>query len=221
MTSGMIKQTKKYHKKALLLLAFFFALPAYALEVNNPDVNKRDIYKLDVKKLDVYKLELPELLNLFSQNKQSTVDFNEEKHTFYLEQPIKSSGYLQFSAPDKLNKIILKPEKTSQKINGNKLEINNNNETQTINLDDYPEFSIILRSIINVLSGNHSALKKDFKINYENDGSGWTLSLLPHDSYVLSYVESIKMFGNKNKLSKIIVTEPNNDRSITHLYNHR
>ena len=206
MTSGMMKQLKKHYKKAFLLLTFFFALPAYALAVNDLDVNK---------------LELPELLNLFAQNKQSTVDFNEEKHTFYLEQPVKSSGYLKFSAPNKLYKFILKPEKISQKIDGNELKINNNSQIQTINMDDYPEFSIILRSIINVLSGNHSALKKDFKINYENNTSDWTLSLLPHDSYVLSYVESIKMFGNKNKLTKIIVTEPNNDRSITHLYNHR
>lgn len=211
MTSGMTKQIKKYHKQALLLLAFFFSVPAYALDVNKADVNK----------FDVTKMELPQLLALFAQQKQSTVDFNEEKHTFFLEQPIKSSGYLQFSAPDKLYKFIVTPEKISQKVNGNELKINNNNQTQIINMTDYPEFSIILRSIINVLSGNHSALKKDFKINYKNNNSGWTLSLLPHDSYVLSYVESIKMFGNKNKLSKIIVTEPNNDRSITHLYNHR
>jgi len=201
MTSGTMNQIKKQCEKTLLLLIFFFTVPAHALDLN--------------------KLNLPELLQLFAQQQQSTVDFDEEKHASFLDKPIKSSGYLQFSAPNKLYKFILKPEQISQKINGNELVVHDANETHTINLDEHPEFSILLRSIISLLSGDHPALKKDFKIIYKNTPSGWTLSLFPHDSYILSYVESIKMFGNKNKLSKIIVTEPNNDRSITNLYNHR
>lgn len=64
-------------------------------------------------------------------------------------------------------------------------------------------------------------LKKDFKINYKNIDSNWTLLLSPHDSYISGYVESIKIEGNQNKISKIIITEPNHDRSITYLSNHR
>jgi hypothetical protein len=206
MTFGKMNQIKNQIKIALLLLIPFFSLPVHALNVN---------------KTDVITLELPALLQLFSQQSQSTVDFDEERYAFYLDEPIKTSGYLQFSAPNKLYKFILTPEKISQKVDGDELEINNANQSHSINLNDHPEFSVILRAIISLLSGNHEELKKDFKIIYKNTPSGWTLSLFPHDSYILSYVESIKMFGNKNKLSKIIVTEPNNDRSITNLYNHR
>lgn len=206
MTFGKMNQIKNQIKIALLLLIPFFSIPVHALNVN---------------KTDVITLELPALLQLFSQQSQSTVDFDEERYAFYLDEPIKTSGYLQFSAPNKLYKFILTPEKISQKVDGDELEINNANQSHSINLNDHPEFSVILRAIISLLSGNHEELKKDFKIIYKNTPSGWTLSLFPHDSYILSYVESIKMFGNKNKLSKIIVTEPNNDRSITNLYNHR
>ena len=200
MTFGKMNHIKILNKTALLLLAFFFTVPANALEAT---------------------LDLPKLLHMFAQQKKSTVDFNEEKHAFFLEEPIKSSGYIEFSAPNKLNKFILVPEKISQKITGNILEIKNPGETHTINLDDHPEFSILLRSIISVLSGDHVSLKKDFKITFKNNLSGWSLLLSPHDSYISGYIESIKMFGNKNKLSKIVVTEPNNDRSITLLSNHR
>lgn len=206
MTSGKMNQTKKHNIKASLLLSFFFIFPAHALEMNKPDGNKP---------------ELSKILHQFAQNKRSTVDFKEEKHAFYLDEPIKSSGYLQFSAPNNLYKFISKPEKISQKINGNTLEIINSSQTHTINLDEHPEFSIILRAIISLLSGDHSALKKDFKIDFKGKASSWTLFLSPHNSYVSSYVESIKMVGNKNKLTKIIVTESNKDHSITHLYNHR
>lgn len=165
-------------------------------------------------------LELKELLHLFSQKKQSVVDFSEEKYVSFLDEPIKSSGHMEFIAPNKLHKFILKPEKISQIINANELEIIYSNETHIVNLDDHPEFSIILRAIISVLAGDQAALKNDFKIVFKHNEAGWTLLLSPHDSYISGYVKSIKMLGNKNRISKITVTEPNNDQSITHLSNH-
>ena len=95
MTFGTMNHIKTLNKIALLLSAFFFIVPAHALEA---------------------KLDLPELLHLFAQQKKSTVDFSEEKHAFFLEEPIKSSGYIEFSAPNKLNKFILKPEKFRKKL---------------------------------------------------------------------------------------------------------
>lgn len=200
MTFGKMNKINNHYKKVLALLIFLFSIPASALESN---------------------IELPELLKQFARQQQSTVDFNEEKYTSFLKQPIKSSGNLQFIAPDKLNKFIKEPEEISHKITGNELEIKHNKKTHVISLNDHPEFSIILRSIISLLSGNHEALRKDFKISFESKASTWTIILTPHDSYISEYVESIKMFGDKNKLTKIIVTEPNNDHSITHIYNHR
>lgn len=203
MISGMMNLINKHHKIAWLLLTLFFTVPAHALE---PE------------------MKLADILQLFAQQKQSTADFEEEKHTFYLDEPITSSGHLQFIAPDKLFKFILTPEKISQKVNGNELEIKQADQIHTVQLNEYPEFSIILRSLISVLSGNHATLKKDFKISFENkspDLNAWSLLLSPHDSYISSYVESIKMVGIKNKLIKIIVTEPNNDRTITRISNHR
>lgn len=203
MTSGKMNTIKKHGINALLLLTFLVSAssPAHALNFK--------------------KLELAELLHLFEQEKQSTVDFKEEKQAFYLDEPITSSGYLQFVAPDKLYKFTLVPEKITQKLNGNMLEIVQAGQTQIINLNDYPEFSIILRSLISLLSGDLVALKTFFKIKFESTSSNWTLLLTPRDSYTSSYVENIKMSGERNKLKKIIVTEPNNDLSITHIYNHR
>lgn len=203
MTTGMMNKIKKNILNTLLFLTVLFStsFPAHALAV--------------------HKLELAELLHLFAQEKQSTVDFKEEKHAFFLDEPITSSGQLQFIAPDKLYKFTLIPEKTSQKLYGNTLEIVHSDKTQIINLNDYPEFSVILRSIISLLSGDIVTLKKFFKITFDNTSSGWTLLLIPRDSYTSSYVEKITMSGDMNKLKKIIVTEPNNDHSITHIYNHR
>lgn len=196
MISGKMKKLNNHKIKALILLSLLFTTPVHALE-------------------------LTKLLQLFSQQKESTIDFNEEKHVSFLDEPIISSGTMKFISPNQLQKHILKPEEISQKINGNELEIISSDENHIINLDDHPEFSIILRATIHLLAGNHAALKKDFKINYKNIDSNWTLLLSPHDSYISGYVESIKIEGNQNKISKIIITEPNHDRSITYLSNHR
>ena len=57
-------------------------------------------------------------------------------------------------------------------------------------------------------------------MTFKSKAASWTLILNPHDSYISGYIESITMFGSKDKLMKIIVTEPNKDHSITHIYNH-
>lgn len=201
MTFGKMNQIKNTINKVFLLLICLNTVPAYALNANNTN--------------------LAELMQLFSQQKQSTVDFSEEKHASFLEEPIISSGHLEFSAPDKLYKFITKPDKITQKVEGNILEINDSNEVHSIDLNEHPEFAAILRSIISLLSGDLAALKKDFKLEFNTTPANWILLLKPHDSYVSGYIDSIKMFGEKNKLSKIIVTEPNNDQSVTYLSNHR
>lgn len=206
MTFGMMNPKNKQYKFVLLFLFFLITLPALAV---------------DVKNTDTVNLNLTDLLHMFSQSKQSEVDFDEEKYAFYLDVPIKSSGHLKFSAPNKLDKFILKPEKVSQKIVGETLTINDGKKTHIIDLNDHPEFSVILRSIISVLSGNLQALKKDFKVTFESETSGWVLTLKPHDSFTSSFVDSIQMYGKKNIFNKMIVKEPNNDYSVTHLHNHR
>ena len=206
MTFGTMNQIKKQSKSALLILSFIISFPALAIDGIKADIDTSD---------------LPKLLKIFSEQKQSKVDFKEEKHAFYLDEPIVSSGHLEFYAPNKLNKFIIAPEKVSQKIQGDTLTINEGDKTHVVDLNDHPEFSIILRSIIHVLSGNHAALKKDFKIKFESKSSGWTLSLRPHDSFAASHVDSIQMFGKRNIFLKMIVKEPNNDYTLTTLYNHR
>lgn len=195
MIFGMMNRTRN-NTTLFLILAFCFSIPAHAIE-------------------------LSELLQLFAQKKESIVDFTEETHAFFLDEPIKSSGRLEFSFPNKLNKIILQPEIISQKIIGDELTIKNGDETHTVNLNDRPEFSIILRALINLLSGNHAALNKDFKIVFNNNLSTWELLLTPLDSYISGHVESINIIGQKEKITTIKISEPNNDHSITHIYNHR
>lgn len=196
MTFG--KMNKIY--KLLSILVLLFNLPAHATEAET---------------------SLIEILNLFSQQQKSTVDFKEEKYTSFLERPVVSKGQLEFIAPDRLAKYIIEPEKISNKISGDELEIKTAHQTHTINLKEHPEFSSVLTSIINVLSGNHDALKKDFTITFEGQLKSWELVLVPRDSFVHSYIDSIKMQGSHNKLSNIIVTEANKDYSVTHISNHR
>lgn len=196
MTSGKMKQINKL----LLILVLLFNLPAHAAKMNT---------------------SLIEVLNLFSQQKKSTVDFKEEKYASFLERPVVSTGQLEYIAPDRLAKYIVEPEKISNKISGDELEIKTAHETHTINLKEHPEFSAVLTSIINVLSGNHDALKNDFNISFKGQLNSWELVLVPRDSFVHGYIDSIKMQGSHNKLSNIIVTEANKDYSVTHITNHR
>lgn len=169
----------------------------------------------------VYALDINDLFQSFSQQKESHVDFDEEKYAFYLAKPLRSSGQLQFTAPDKLYKLISKPEKISQKISGNVLQITQDNNTRTINLDNHPEFSAILGSLKNLLAGNLDALQKNYKLNIEGTRQSWKLHLLPRSEKLSGYIKFIDMHGNNNLLTKIIITESNNDYSVTHLYNHR
>ncbi|MDH5394885.1 MAG: outer membrane lipoprotein carrier protein LolA [Gammaproteobacteria bacterium] len=185
----------------LLLLFFYYTLSAQAEESLPP--------------------EFTQFVQLFKQQNESTVDFKEEKYASYLDQPLRSSGEMHFSAPDKLSKLILKPEFTSQKISGDQLEIKTPSEVHNIDLKERPEFSVILRALIALLAGDQDFLQQNFKIKYNPLKTSWSLLLTPNDSYVAGYVESIKISGKMQKLVQIIITEPNNDKTITDLFNHR
>ena len=194
----------KYIKQTINLIVFISVLLSMSLHASNTN-----------------NLTLSQLLALFSQSKQSTVDFIEEKHAFFLEQPMTSSGYVEFISPNKLNKFITKPEVTSQKISDNELEIISGEQKHIIDLNEHPEFSVILQSIISLLAGDHVTLQKTFKLKFNNSHMGWQLHLTPKDSYILGYVNSIQMFGSENKLTKLIITEANNDHTTTYFSNHR
>lgn len=196
MIFGMINKIKKYNIITFSFLFFLFATP-------------------------VYSLELTELLQRFSKQEKSTADFIEEQQAFYLEEPLTSSGYLQFVAPDKLYKFILKPENISQKIEGDVLQVSSKSGTTTFVVDEYPEFSVVLNALVSFLSGDYIHLKNDFKIKFESMPQSWELLLLPRDSYIAAHVESIMLSGKGDNLNKIIITQPNKDSTITRIFNHR
>ena len=196
----MISGKMKKLNKILITLLFVVTLPLQANETN---------------------VTLPEILTMFSKIKKSTADFKEEKFTSFLEAPMISSGQLEFVAPAQLAKYIVEPEKISNKIQENELEIKTKDETHIINLKEHPEFSIILTSIINVLAGEHEALVKDFNIAVTGELAAWQLVLVPRDSFIRGHIDSIKMYGANDKLTKIIVTESNKDYSVTYISNHR
>ena len=77
MISGKMNLVKKF----LLLLCLILSAPVQAADASITDV-----------------------MQLFSQNEKSTVDFKEEKFTSFLDEPIVSSGNLEFTAPNRLAK---------------------------------------------------------------------------------------------------------------------
>ena len=140
--------------------------------------------------------------------------FVEKKFIAMLEKPIASSGELYYTAPNHLEKRTLKPKPESLTVDGDSLVIDRNGQTHRLQLQKYPEIAAFIDSIRGTLSGDRTALEKNYKISLTGKAERWTLLLLPTDPKMQKVARQIRISGEQNALTSIEITQADGDRSV-------
>ncbi|HET8710524.1 MAG TPA: outer membrane lipoprotein carrier protein LolA, partial [Spongiibacteraceae bacterium] len=100
-----------------------------------------------------------DLMHLLSLQKTRKAAFTEKKYIAALQEPLESSGELSFTAPDRLEKRIIKPKPEAVVLDGDKLLIERRNgRKMTLSLSERPEVSGFVESIRATLVGDRAAL---------------------------------------------------------------
>ena len=189
MTTGLMKKTN-----AISLVIVLLLLPASILLADD--------------------VGLARLMNKFSGLVERKAAFIEERHAFYLDEPLKTQGYLRAIPPDRLEKTIASPESIKQVISGDRIMHTKNGEkVREISLSQQPVLAAAINAMRAVLFGDMDFLQKNFQTRYENSNNKWKLKLVPRQKQIIKYIRSITVSGADDKVSEFLITEANGDYS--------
>lgn len=159
-------------------------------------------------------VELADLMALLSQRQSSHATFVERKFFKVLEQPIESSGELEYIAPNRVKKQTLTPKPELLLLDGDKLTIESaNKRRKTFNLQDHPEVSTFVTSIRATLSGDLSTLENYYAVAISGSLAQWQLSLTPKQAQLLKVIKQIRIGGSQGFVKTIEFEQADGDRS--------
>jgi hypothetical protein len=149
------------------------------------------------------------------QVKASTAFFSERKELRMLNEPLMSSGTLNYLAPDRLQKSTLLPKPERLTIAGGKLTIEGGDggENRTVALADFPEIGAFVESIRATLAGDLPALDRYYAISLQGDAGDWQMTLEPKEKRLRDLVKSIRIAGRDAAIRSIVSEQGDGDRS--------
>ncbi|HET7525883.1 MAG TPA: LolA-related protein [Burkholderiaceae bacterium] len=159
--------------------------------------------------------DFDELMATLAQRKAGEVRFAEERIVSGLDQPLRYSGTMSFSAPDRLERQTLTPRRESLVVEGNEITLQRGERVRRLTLDSMPELSALVAALRGTLSGDASALRRYFKPTVEGSAARWTLTLVPLDFRLLSAVRLLRIDGIHADVRVVELQLADGDRSVT------
>ena len=146
--------------------------------------------------------------------RSSTAHFVETKYLHLLNQAQRSSGQLNYVAPNYLQKATTEPRSARLTINGDRLTVEQQGErTREISLRDFSEIGVLVESVRATLAGDLPALTRYFTATLEGNANLWTLTLTPRDAKSREMVASIRIQGERTAVRDVRTLEADGDRT--------
>jgi len=178
---------------------------------------------------------LAQLMRRFHAVTSSQAHFVERRYLGMLSEPLKSSGKLTYSAPDRLEKITLTPQPERLSLDGDRLTIDrglgdrglgdrgsgdrgsgdrgSGGRRQTLALSAHPEIAGVVESIRGTLAGDPDALERFYTVSLTGDEHAWTLRLDPKDTTLRKLVSRITIAGSGAAIHTIDTREGDGDHT--------
>jgi len=162
--------------------------------------------------------ELELLMQDMTAVKHRTVQYKEEKQMELLDAPLYSEGTLEYLAPDKLIRTVLKPSRVRYTIDSKQVIIEKADKSRTRNLDQLPLVKTFVESFRAILAGDLISLQKYYEIDFSGNRDQWEISLQPKDKKLAAYVDRLKVSGAGDKIMLYIVEDSNGDLTRMQLF---
>jgi outer membrane lipoprotein-sorting protein len=158
--------------------------------------------------------ELPQLAALLAQRKSAEARFTEERFVSGFDAPLRASGTLSFTAPDRFTRQTLEPQAESMSVEGNSVIFKRGKRSRQMALDTVPELTALVEAMRGTLNGDAATLQKHFTARVEGQSSLWTLTLTPRDSRLQAQVRELKITGQSSDLRSVELWLSGGDRSL-------
>jgi outer membrane lipoprotein-sorting protein len=158
--------------------------------------------------------DLPALMQKLSQVRSGEAQFVEDRRVQQLDQTLRSSGRLSFTAPDTFVRETLKPRQERMAVVGNQLTLSRGNRSQTTLLDSVPEAAVIVEAIRGTLTGNRDALERYFDTSVQGSAEQWQLDLVPREPRLRGQVTHLRLSGRQSQVREVRMTLADGDTSV-------
>jgi hypothetical protein len=163
---------------------------------------------------------LNELMRALSEVKTVKARFVERKYVAVLTAPLESSGTLEYAAPGRLTKNILKPASESLTLENDQLTIDGGKGSQrrVLNLRDYPALWALVDCVRSTLAGDLAALNRFYQVTLEGGANQWRLVLKPSAPSIQMYLNEVRISGSADWISVIEILQADGDRSLMQVF---
>jgi len=159
-------------------------------------------------------LDLSALMALLARRRSGEARFTEERIVRGFDSPLRSSGLLAFSAPDRFVRRTLEPRPEAMEVDGNTLKLERGGRTRYTTLDALPELAVLVDAMRATLSGDGALLRKYFAVRVGGNAALWTLALVPLDRQLAGQVRSVQLAGQGIELRSVELVLAGGDRSL-------
>ena len=141
--------------------------------------------------------------------------FREQKQLAILQQPLVTTGTLQYRAPAYVRKQTLQPYQETYEIDDDWLTI----ETPTAGRRQFylPGYSVLrafAEAIRATLAGDLEALERYYQVQLQGQSAAWTLRLQPTNQEMAEHVSAILIRGQDERVLSVETLETGGDRSL-------
>jgi outer membrane lipoprotein-sorting protein len=157
--------------------------------------------------------DIDALMRGLAKHEGGRAKFVETKTVAVLDKPVVSSGELNYTPPDRLEKRTFKPKQELMVLDGDTLRLERGKQVFTIRLSEHPEALAFVDSLRGTLSGDKAALEKNYKLILSGTETHWTLDLLPDDQRIAAFVLRITFGGSGNRVESIRYLQADGDSS--------
>ena len=158
--------------------------------------------------------DLQALMQQLAQVRSGQAQFVEDRRVQQLDQTLRSSGRLSFTAPDTFVRETLKPTQERMAVVGNQLTMSRGNRSRTALLDSVPEAVVIVEAIRGTMTGNRETLERYFDTTVQGSAEQWQLDLVPREARLREQVTHLRLSGRQGQVREVHMTLPGGDTSV-------
>lgn len=158
--------------------------------------------------------DLDALMALLAQRKSGEARFTEERTVTGFDSPLRASGTLSFTAPDRFARQTLEPRRERMEVVGNQVRLERGGRVRQMALDAVPELAALVEGLRGTLSGNGALLRKHFDVRVAGQARLWTLTLTPRDSALAAQVRLLQIVGTAGDLRTVELQMAGGERSL-------
>jgi outer membrane lipoprotein-sorting protein len=141
--------------------------------------------------------------------------FTETKHLSMLKQPQTLEGMLVYQPPDRLKKVVTRPQEKIYDIRGQTLTISSpEGANRQIAIDRHALLRTLVTTLRGILAGELGQLRTTYQLDLEGSEQAWHLRLTPKPDSVREEIRGIHVKGRGERIRSIKTIEANGDYSL-------